>query len=370
MKVTAVSKTPSPVGRKPDPVSLKRNRQIYVYPIKALRPISLRKAQLTPQGVQHDRRFMICRIDDAEPSKLTKVQIDKNHDCGLFKQEIKGDSIHVSYMTPKEPVVPAHPYQRAVLQVPLDPATSDLEPADVDLHLSMVTAFRMGGYYDAWFSACFGFNATLVYIGSGRRPVLGTYAPPPAGAAPQRGWLSTVAGYVAGGVPQASREKPWINFSDLAPFLVASNKSLDNVQARLTSSSVDMTAFRPNIVVDGESEFDEDFWAELSTHGEPFLTLTKMCGRCNSLNVDYSTGKVADGERGTLLKKLMSDRRVDKGAQFAPVFGKYAFLSEGRANMVLSVGDEVVVTKRAEDRPVFDWPRRTRGAQPQSYQYS
>ncbi|OAA47616.1 MOSC domain containing protein [Metarhizium rileyi] len=345
---------------------------IYVYPIKALRPIRLDKARLTPQGVQYDRRFMICRVDSADPSRLTKVQIDKVYPCGLFQQEMAGDAIHVSYLTPKDPVAPAHPMQDEVLKVPLNPDTSDLHTVNIDLHLSMVTAYRMGARYDDWFSACFGFNAALVYIGHGRRPVLGTYAPhvlidrpPPQ----QRGWLSTMSGHGAG-TGQPAKDKPWLAFSDLAPFLVASEKSLANVRARIPSSDVSMTAFRPNIVVDGESDYDEDFWAELSANQEPFLTMTKMCNRCSSLNVDYDTGRIADGERGTVLKKLMSDRRVDTGAKYSPVFGKYGFLNGGQENMLLSVGDEITVTKRADERPVFDWPLRARGAQPQFYQDS
>jgi uncharacterized protein YcbX len=314
---------------------------------------------------------MICRVDDADASKLTKVQIDKDYQCGLFKQEIVGDSIHVTYLTPKEPVSPHHPLQNEILEVPLSPDVSGLDTADIDLHLSKVTAPRMGPRYDDWFSACLGFKAVLIYIGNGRRPVLGTFAPTVDGARPeQRGWLSTISGYVTGAASQPAEEKPWLAFSDLAPFLVASEKSLANVKSRLAASDVPITAFRPNIVVDGESEFDEDFWAELSTNEEPFLTLTKMCSRCASLNVDYDTGKLAEGERGTVLKKLMSDRRVDAGAKYNPVFGKYGFLNHGQEGMVLSVGDDLAVTKRTDERPTFDWPLRARGAQPQFYQSS
>lgn len=46
----------------------------------------------------------------------------------------------------------------------------------------------------------------------------------------------------------------------------------------------------------------------------------------------------------------MSDRRVDTGAKYSPVFGKYAFLKDEQANMVLSVGDQVTVNKRADER--------------------
>lgn len=312
---------------------------------------------------------MIWRVDDDDPSKMTKIQIDKQHDCGLFKQEIVGDKVEVTYLTPAKPVVPFHPQQQVILEVPLSPDISALETVELDLHLSSVKAYKMGSHYDDWFSACFGVKAALMYIGDGRRPVLGTYAPRVDDPQEQRGWLSTLSSRVTGTLGP-TKVKPWITFTDLAPFLVATEKSLANVRTRLAASdnNVEMTAFRPNIVIDGDKDFDEDFWTELSAHGAPLLRLTKMCNRCPSLNVDYNTGRLAEGERGTVLKKLMSDRRVDEGAKFQPVFGKYAFLHEQQEGMVLSVGDDIHVSQRAEERPVFDWPLRSRGAQPQYYQ--
>lgn len=50
----------------------------------------------------------------------------------------------------------------------------------------------------------------------------------------------------------------------------------------------------------------------------------------------------------------MKDRRVDKGAKWSPVFGRYAFLAGG--GFKLSVGDQVEVTGRLEDRSIWDWP--------------
>jgi hypothetical protein len=81
-----------------------------------------------------------------------------------------------------------------------------------------------------------------------------------------------------------------------------------------------------------------------------------MCGRCTSLNVDYSTGRTAKGERGTVLKKLMSDRRVDTGSKYSPVFGRYGFLTNNPGgDTIISIGDSVEVTKRSAERTVWDW---------------
>ena len=62
------------------------------------------------------------------------------------------------------------------------------------------------------------------------------------------------------------------------------------------------------------------------------------------------------GESGKVLKKLQSDRRVDSGAKYSPVFGRYSFLHGNHEGDVISVGDEAVVTRRNDKRTVFDWP--------------
>ncbi|CAM1511467.1 Fc.00g089800.m01.CDS01 [Cosmosporella sp. VM-42] len=327
--------------------------ELWVYPIKALRGIQLDSAKLGPQGLRHDRHFILCKVEDS--GELKKIQISSHPQCGLFAQEFVGESVHVRYLTPEEPVVPARPEQNTVLEVPLNPDLKKLEMADINLHQSLVKAYRLGPEYDAWFSACFGFNTALIYIGDARRPVLGTCSPK--SQAPAKGWFSSITSYVTG----TTEEEDWLTFSDCAPYLVTTEESLKNVSARLSEGDVEMYKFRPNIVLDGDEKWDEDFWAELSINGEHTITLTKMCNRCSSLNVDYDTGRVAKGERGMVLKKLMSDRRVDAGAKWSPVFGRYGFLTstprgEDGDNVAVSIGDSVEVTKRTTERTVWDWP--------------
>lgn len=346
MKVTAVSNSKSIIRP-----SL--THQLYVYPIKALRGIRLDSAELTPQGIRHDRRFMLCKVDDA--GGLQKVQLDKHARCARFSQEFVDDAIHVRYLPSKDEPEPEDPRARTVLEVPLEPDVSALERAHINLHQSLVSAYRMGAHYDEWFSACFGFDTVLVFIGDQRRPVLGTLAP--SAAQPQKGWLSSISGYVTGG---AAQDPEWLAFSDCAPYLIATEASLANVRARLEEygSSLEIIKFRPNIVVDGDEQWEEDFWAELAVDGEAAFTLSKMCNRCASVNVDYETGKPGVGEQGSVLKKLMSDRRVDPGSKYSPVFGRYAFLTPGTDGLDLAVGADVSVTKHAEERPTWDWPIR------------
>ncbi len=356
-------------------------QQLYVYPIKAIRGIELKQARLGPQGIEHDRRFMLYQVKPE--GKLRKMQLSSFPQCALFEQELiqpqEGTEdgrvmIAVRYHPPNEESSSSEPAELdqspATLLVPLEPDISSLEKARVDLHGSPTTAYHMGEPYDSWFSARFGFPTVLVFIGDGKRAVLGKSLLPQH-SEEKKGWASSISTYLTGGKSEPA--PPWLTFTDVAPVLVTSEASLEEVSTRLPEDQpMSMYKFRPNIVVDGHGEdaWAEDFWAELSLgatgNAKNKLLLTANCGRCTSLNVDYDTGKQAEGELGTVLKKLQKDRRVDTGTRYSPIFGRYAFPVSGNGNrngnedangfVTVSVGDEVEVTRRNTERSVWDWP--------------
>ncbi|KAF4920219.1 hypothetical protein CGCVW01_v007126 [Colletotrichum viniferum] len=361
-------------------------KALNVYPIKALRPVPLTSAILTPQGILHDRTYMLFKVN--EDSSLRKLQLSSCPQTALFSQEIvssaegssdtddgTGDTILVKYHIPSPPLVPHDPLQETTLSVPLVPDTAALAPIQIDLHGSPADALRMGDPYDAFFSACLGFPTILVHIGSGRRPVLGTLAPGSA-SSPQTSssssLFSSITSYLPSFSSPSSTQKPWLTFTDCAPYLITSSSSLTHPSLTSFSTTTNtptpsiMPKMRPNIVVHDPSEppFAEDFWAELSlpSSSGAKLLLTANCGRCASLNVDYATGRPAAGPEGKLLNALMKERRVDPGHKYAPVFGRYAFLDVGGADagpttgIRVRVGDEVAVTRRNAERTVFDWP--------------
>ncbi|KAK4178012.1 hypothetical protein QBC36DRAFT_299731 [Triangularia setosa] len=334
---------------------------LYVYPIKALRGIKLQSASVGPQGIAHDRAFMLFQVSEPD-EELKKMQVDSHPQCALFEQQMLHETISVRHHGPEH-----QDHDDQALVIPLNPDIASLSRINVNLHGSAPSsAYSMGAPYDDWFSARFGFPVKLVYIGDGKRAVLGNTLPPKQQqqqprAQPKSGWLSSLTSYVTGKEEQG--EKPWITFTDVAPLLVTSEASLHDVSARLPPDEpMPMYKFRPNIVVDGQGQgaWAEDLWAELTVEKKHKLLLTGNCVRCVSVNVDYETGKPAAGELGSVLKKLMKDRRVDAGSKWSPVFGRYGFPAAGQAdqseNFELRVGDEVEVTKRNTDRTVWDWP--------------
>ena len=311
------------------------------------------------------------------------MQLSSHAQCALFEQQIvtgpRGgeESIIVRYHGTNQQQDPEAREEDDSLLVPIEPDTSSLETNNVNLYGSKATsAYRMGDPYDTWFSNRFSFPTIMVYLGDGRRPVLGKTLPPPGAQeqqVQQQGWISSLVSYMTSSRPSStSSGAPWITFADMAPLLVTSESSIKDVNKRFLQNgeTVDMYKFRPNIVVDGEGEsaWAEDFWAELTVtdttnpaegahQKKNTLQLTGNCVRCSSLNVDYETGRKAGGELGNVLKRLMKERRVDLGSKWSPVFGRYAFLQRADdEEFIVSVGDGVAVTRRNEERTVWDWP--------------
>ncbi|KAL4792888.1 serine hydroxymethyltransferase-domain-containing protein [Aspergillus venezuelensis] len=290
------------------------------------------------------------------------------------------------------------------IEIPLTPDTRGLEELAVVMHKSPTKGFNMGSSYNEWFSERLGYDVVLAYLGDGDwRPVLGTFAPGKHVAHKGRQgsdsalvaaallcvlgvvfvgftWFGFDFGFAAeqryqyqsigigGAVTFAigfltylllkgkSTLDERITFADTAPYMVISETSVANVTGRLEDEEMDVKKFRSNIVVEGaETAWEEDFWAELviGDAQQVRLLLTANCVRCRSLDVDYATGKMGTGESGKVLKKLMSDRRVDSGAKYSPVFGRYGFLAGTSDSKTVRVGDEVAVARGMKERAIY-----------------
>lgn len=130
-----------------------------------------------------------------------------------------------------------------------------------------------------------------------------------------------------------------IAFSDSTAVTVASESSLDDLNARLGQSGappIPMNRFRPNVVVRGWTEpFTEDRARRMSVGGA-HLEFAKLDIRCRVTTIDQDTGQLAGPEP---LKTLATYRRdtEDGGVAFAM---KAAVTEPG----AVKVGDPVTVS--------------------------
>ncbi|GAA5914331.1 hypothetical protein JCM8208_004438 [Rhodotorula glutinis] len=300
--------------------------QLFLYPIKGLRPLSAHSLELAALGFKHDRRFILV-----SPAK------DGSHEChlaatypshALLRQSIDSTAKTLT-ITPPSP-------DDSPLAVPLSPPTAGLTAVKVDLHSSPTLAYDLGDDAAAFFTRhSDGKETRLVYLDEGasaNRKVLGS---------------------IALGADES------IAFQDCASYMIASSSSLAAFSQAL-GRDMPIEPLRPNIVVGpakpgGLKPWAEDWWKELRVEGKNACSefrITSNCVRCISLNIDYDTGKRLEGT-GLPLQALAKSRRVDSGS-YSPVFGRYAFSTD--VGHVVSVGDKAAVTALYKQRTTFSWP--------------
>lgn len=277
------------------------------------------------------------------------------------------------------------------LNIPLTPSVSHLSRIKIRLLSSPCLPYCMPSQYSKWFSAIFGFDVLVVYLGSESRTVLGNLLPRASELNERRqaivletrraraerkqkrgSWLGSwgLGSWLTSYTPTlGSTEKtteegeddqylhdldeiaavaasdpptnPTITFADIAPYLVTSQESLRAVRERLTEAegcALDAARFRPNVVVSGADEaFIEDWWGELSLFSSSPSPSTPPAEKPKArfqltANCARCTSLNVDYSTGrapgTVLKSLMRDRRVDKAMKWEPIFGRYGFLSE------------------------------------------
>lgn len=349
--------------------------------------MSLQSHAATAMGFEYDRIFMLQKADGDK-----NMHVPHFPSMCLFTTELspsndKPEKVLVKFGLDHTFDQPDKklPKEEEVLEIPLNPDITGLKTLEYQLHKVATKGYVMPEYMCKWFSDRFGFEVRLHYTGANKRPIVGSLNPnapqtfvgdpdPKIEAnrqlSPNGGWLdgikasvgnaiSTVASYT--GADAYKGIDDGLTFADIAAFLVVNNKSFIDVDSRL-DADIDMEKFRPNIVVDGADDaWVEDYWAEIAIGPESNgnrIAFTSNCARCASINVDYETGRPAEGPQGQLLKSMQKDRRVDPGHKYSPIFGRYGFLSQKNGQrpsqpITISVGDEVRVTRKNERRTHF-----------------
>lgn len=104
------------------------------------------------------------------------------------------------------------------------------------------------------------------------------------------------------------------SLADSFPLLVCGTASLQALNECL-SFPVSMEYFRPNLVVETTTPFEEDNWSSLQI-GEALFEGVKKCGRCSMINVNPTTGEV----RTDVLRELAAFRKEGNSVYFGKLF--------------------------------------------------
>lgn len=253
-----------------------RIHSLHIYPVKSGRVIDLAMARLGPRGLQHDREWMFIT---AEGRFITQ----RSHPVLALLEAIPDE----------RGVTLDHPNAgRLRLERPEPLATAPGDWRTVSVWKREIEVVDLGREAARYASAVVGEPARIVAAGSD-------------------------------------------NFPDGYPLLVCTLASLADLNRRLPSA-LPMNRFRPNIVLDGTTAWEEDQIKELRI-GDAGLKLVKACTRCAVTGIDQQ-----EGRKGLSPLPVLQEFRFD-AQQRGVTFGQNARVARG-AGSLLRVGDAVQIS--------------------------
>ncbi len=278
-----------------------RVASLHYYPLKGARAVNTDGVRIEPRGLENDRRWLV---------------VDRT---GMF---------HTQRSRPGLATITAEPIAGGVrLSAPgvakiLVSVPSGDERLDVTVWETTVSAAVCDAQAHAWVSAVLGDDVLLVHMDA-RTDRL------------KRGIWTT--------------EPLPVTFADAYPVLVTTTVSLAALNAEIVrrcEAAVPMARFRPNIVIDCDDPWREDYWKTLRIGGIE-IDLLKPCDRCVVTTKDQTTGESMGKEPlASLVRLRMSaDPRV-KGTLFG-------WNAVPRAAGRVAIGDPVeILAERPEGFPL------------------
>ena len=283
---------------------LARIERLFVYPIKSCAGVEVPEAVLTETGLDLDRAWMVV---DKDGEFVSQRELPR---MALIRPQLRS-----------EDVVLRAPGMLA-LHLKVDTVE---EPTRAKVWNDEVKAFDMGDLAAQWFSD---FLAPDDAVSRSGKPAYRLVR-----FDPEQQRLSSMQW--TGGLAAQNQ------FSDGFPLLVTSSASLDGLNQRLHQSGalpVTIERFRPNIVLSGLGEHDEDRLDGIhitTREGIAKLRPVKPCPRCPIPNIDPQTA-VSSPEVSDMLQTYRQDARVNG----AVTFGMNAVVIDGIDHM-LRVGQTV-----------------------------
>jgi uncharacterized protein YcbX len=222
-----------------------RLRSIHIHPIKSHGGFAVPQARLTDRGLEHDRRWMLVDANDRFVSQRERPMLaclcTSPGANGFRVRDVRtGDHLDLPWSLADGPTLSCRVWDDTVRTIAAPDA------------------------WNAWFRGRTGTYVRLVYMpDDSHRPTDPTYA------------------------------DAITSLSDGFPYLIASMASLDELNRRLHASGtapVPMDRFRPNLVVEGGTPFQEDAWGTLMI-GDVLFRAVKPCSRCVITTTDQRTGE-------------------------------------------------------------------------------
>ncbi|CAH9117017.1 unnamed protein product [Cuscuta epithymum] len=286
---------------------------IFIYPIKSCRSISPPEASITSTGFRWDRQWLVVNSSGRGATQRVDPKL------ALVQVELPPEAFSHGWKARKDSFLEVRAPGMNVLKVPL------LEPSTLTDGVGLWgwtgAALDEGEEAAEWFTKFLGQPRRLVrfHEASQNRPAFPKYA----------------AGHK-------------LKFQDAYALLLASQESLDALNERL-EEPVQITRFRPNIVVNGCASFAEDLWKKVKINGLKFNS-TQLCERCKVPRINQETAELGSEPTQTMRKFRSTEiLNPDKKSDGKVYFGHWFICDDHNAkakSKTIKVGDPVYVLKK------------------------
>ena len=248
----------------------RRISEIWIYPIKSLAGIRLKKTIVKQKGLQYDRRWMLV---DNDGRFLTQREHPK---MALFRVTMDNGYLIISN------------------HLQLDDSVAQYIKLDLNTEVSgnfskvliwddEVESVEVNPDYSAWFSKQLNIECRLVFFPEENR---------------------------RDADPDYAKKNEQVSLADGYPFLIIGQSSLDELNKKL-KEPVSIKRFRPNFVFIDGLPHEEDAWRNF-TIGSVSFEGVKPCSRCVLITVNPETG-----EKGVEpLKELSTYRKKNNKVYF------------------------------------------------------
>ncbi|MEE6031081.1 MOSC domain-containing protein [Avibacterium paragallinarum] len=257
-------------------------QHIYLYPIKSTQSYEVAQAVVQPQGLNFDRTFMLTEPDGTFISARKDAELYHFYalptPLGLYIQHKDGSAIQVQY-------------------------TDFQQSQACEVWGNEFNSLLASQEINHWFSEKIGRAVQLRWTGEHTQRKIKRYPDQP------------------------------LSFADGYPLLLTTEASFNTVQ-QACPSPISPLQFRPNLIIDGITPFEEQQWAEIQI-GEVKFLHSKPCERC-VLTTRNPTTNQADPK----MEPFRTLKKLNRNEQGAPLFGINLIpLNTG----IIRVNDEVKI---------------------------
>ncbi|KAA6208670.1 MOSC domain-containing protein [Avibacterium paragallinarum] len=202
-------------------------QHIYLYPIKSTQPYEVSQAVVYPQGLNFDRELMLTELDG------TFITARKDALLYSFSAFPTPSGLYIQYKNYSDIQVEYQDFQQ-------------IQPCEV-WHNNF-RSFVAPEEINQWFSKIIGRSVQLRWLGKNSQRTIKRYPNHP------------------------------LSFADGYPLLLTTESSFNVVQ-QSCPISISALQFRPNIIIEGLSPFEEQQWEKIQIGNVIFLH-SKPCERC------------------------------------------------------------------------------------------